>query len=491
VREASSAPGGRRIARNTALRLIAEVVSKVALLALFAVMARELGRARFGDFAVAVSLAILLMSIGGLGTDTLLTRRVARGPGQVATALGEALAVKLVVGVAGLVVMTAIAVFGEYPAVVRTALLLIAASSLVELLTASAYAVFQGLDDLAPEATGRILQSIVRAGLGVPVLLIGGGLAAVAVAYLVGSLVALIYSARLVASRISIRRLAPSAAGTWALARASLPIAIGGLFEVLAVSLNTVVLSAAKGSQAAGLFGAGTRLVDSTLFIGASFTAAMLPTLARAGQTGAPSLRQVYELACKVIVAVLMPISAAFVFFSEPLTELILGSSFSSSSSVVQLVGATPLLTGIGYLSVDALIAQNRQSTIPWITASAAAVDVILLIVLVPSHAVDGAAVATLASAATYAALSAALVTRLAGGASLRRIALVPVIGALVVATIAMVGLDGLLGFAIAMVAYALMLPALERALNPADFRWAREALRARGAALVDQSSRA
>src|SRR5918998_6956714 len=68
----------RRIARNAAVRAGGEAVGKIASLAFFVVMARELGRAGFGDFVFAFSLGTVLMLASGLGTEDLIAREVAR-----------------------------------------------------------------------------------------------------------------------------------------------------------------------------------------------------------------------------------------------------------------------------------------------------------------------------------------------------------------------------------------------------------------------------
>ena len=82
-----SAP--RRVARNAAVRMGGEIVAKLASLAFFVVMARELGARGFGEFQFALALTGALIYLAGFGTDQLLAREVARERGLAGPAAGR------------------------------------------------------------------------------------------------------------------------------------------------------------------------------------------------------------------------------------------------------------------------------------------------------------------------------------------------------------------------------------------------------------------
>ena len=70
--------GARRILANTAYRLLADVGSKLASIAFYVVMARELGAKEFGVFTFGLAFVILTTTLGNFGQDSVLTREVAR-----------------------------------------------------------------------------------------------------------------------------------------------------------------------------------------------------------------------------------------------------------------------------------------------------------------------------------------------------------------------------------------------------------------------------
>ena len=72
------ASASRRIASGTLARLAGEAVGKVASLAFFVVIARELGKEHFGDFIFAMSLSTVFLFVAGLGLQELIGREIAK-----------------------------------------------------------------------------------------------------------------------------------------------------------------------------------------------------------------------------------------------------------------------------------------------------------------------------------------------------------------------------------------------------------------------------
>ena len=466
---------GRRVVRNTQVTVVAEMAGKVSTLVLFAVMARELGSTGFGDFVFAVSIAFLLSAPGGLGTDDVVAREIARDPTRLSSVLWNSIAIKSAVGGVTALAAAAMSAADILVPSVAAVLPLVALAAVAELLAATAYSVFQGLNDLAPEAAGRTLQSLVRCVAGIAVLLLGGGLQALALTYVAGSAVALVYIGRLLVVRCSPRRATVTPASAWRLASAGLPIAVAGIFDLVSLNAVTVLVGAFEGSAAAGLFGAGQRLVASTLFVATALTTAILPVLAGLRRT---RTLDIYEAAVKAVVVGLLPLTALFVLFAEPMMRLLYGESFTAGAPVVRLLAAVVLLHAISELSATSLIARGRQPLLPWIAGIAMLTSIGFAIWMIPARAEQGGAIAALAGAAAYAALAAGATARAVGRPSVRRIAIAPTGGIVAMLLTTFFALPTLPALLLALVAYCLATIAIEMALYPADVRWIRQAFR-------------
>ena len=457
------------MARNTGLRIAAELVGKLAGILLFAVMARELGLQGFGDFVFVATLGLLVTMLGGLGSDDILPRAVATGEADVERVTWDALGLKAVCGLVLLAAALSISLAGGYETEVIVTLVLVGVASLIDLFTATFSAVFQGLSDLAPEATARTLQLSLRAVAGVGVLLEGGGIVALGGVYLATSLVGFTYLAWLMRARTGISLRLPDGAGARALAAASIPIGVTLAINAAVLGLDTVILSVQKGNDAVGLFGAGQRLVESTAFLGAAFVAAVVPVLAKAARSGSRGLAATYEDGCKVITSVLLPVSLAFVLFSGWLTRLVFGDSFSPAAAAVRILAPTVVLVAISTLSLYALISAHKQRLVPWIAAVTLLQNLALVFLLVPSHSFRGAAVALLAADITYALALVALVVRETGPLSPTRVLAGPLTGCCAMAVAAALLGVGAAGFAVAAVAYPLVWLAFESRRYPSD----------------------
>jgi O-antigen/teichoic acid export membrane protein len=372
-----------RIARNTAVQVAGEIISRAALLGLYVVMAREFGTSGFGEFTFALSLSLVLVFSGGLGIDEILARAVARRPDDIDRLFWNALTVKLLLGGAAVVVATVVAILGDFSSSLRLAIVILALAALVEILTQTIYAAFQGLGDLLPEAMGLMIQRVCRAAAGLVVVIAGLGVDAVALVYLGGALASLVYVSATLARRAG-PQLSLSLETSRALVLTALPIGFSLIFEVIHWRVDAVILAALKDDTAVGLYGAAARLIETPLFLSAAFVAALVPVLSRLTPTTNPPAVQVYEAGLKILTAGLTPVAACFVVFAEPLMRLFYGGQFTEAASATRLLGGTILLLGLAQLSLNVLISQDRQRIIPWIAAAVSVENIGLNFLLIP-----------------------------------------------------------------------------------------------------------
>src|SRR5205085_5600204 len=166
----SAGPGetigaARRVARNTAVQLGGDALSKLGSLAFYAVMARTLGERGFGDFTFAASISIFI-EVAGLGTDLIVTRDVARERHRARELFWSVNAIKLALGSVGIAVAIGVATAGGYPAQVIAAVLILAVAKLAEVLAKTFHSVFRGIEDTAPIALGLMTQRFTTAVIG-------------------------------------------------------------------------------------------------------------------------------------------------------------------------------------------------------------------------------------------------------------------------------------------------------------------------------------
>lgn len=394
-----SAP--RRIARNATVRVVGEIVAKVASLAFFVTMARELGTSGFGEFMFALALTGALCFVAGFGTDDLVAREVARSHGRAGRMLSDAAGVKVVGGLLALLVAVAVVNVGDYSSQARAAVYVVGIGSALEVLSKSWFSVFQAFERLDLISAAVVLQRGLTAAAGITVLLAGGGVVAAAACY-AGGAVVVVLAAEWWVRRLGVRRAPLDRSGWLPLVRRGIPIGMIGLLLTLLLRVDVTMLSFLSDAATVGEYSAAYRLVEATQFLGWAFAGAMLPWLAR----GSVELGRGYGIALKALNGLLAPIGLAFVLFAAPLIDLLYGPEFAAAVVPLRLLGPLALLFGINAFASTLLIARDRPGAYTRVVAPMVIVNIGLNAALIPSRGADGAAFAATFTSALLAGLA-------------------------------------------------------------------------------------
>jgi O-antigen/teichoic acid export membrane protein len=460
------------IARNAAVGIAAEVISKVASVVLYAVMARELGQDGFGEFTFAISLCILLMVLSGPGTNDILIREIARDRSTLRSLFWNAIGLKSALGLAAVVVTYLIVLLGDYPAELHVAVLLLGASQLMETVSKTLQSCFIAYDDLRPVAKALLLQRTSTTVLGIASLAMGGRLVAISAVFLIGAVLATVYLFR---QLISLRGWVPvtlSLPAARKLYVVAFPLGLSAVFTTLLFRVDAVILAWFKPDAIVGLYGAAYRVLEGTLFLSWTFVSALMPTLSRGGEGHAAA----YQGGSKVLLAVLAPVGLTFALFAEPIMRYVYGPGYTEGATALRLLGGTAMLFGISHLAQTTLVTQDRQKVIPWLTGAFAIENIALNLALIPSLSLEGAALATTITEVTRCTTLFVLARRGAGGhISPVRIAVGPVGAGLVMVGIWALNAPGLVALLVAPLAYAGTLYLIESRLYPADLELLKE----------------
>lgn len=465
VPEASS----QIVARNTGVQIVAEVLSRVCSLALYVVMARQLGTAGFGEFTVAFSLATLLIVLAGPGVEGLIIREVARDRRRVHALFWNSIGLEAALGIVTVGIATAVAFIGDYATAVRIAVPILGASALIEVFSKGIYATFLAYDDMRPGAASLLLQRFITAVAGIAVLLAGGGIVLVAVVFLAGAIVANAYAFRALVRRMVTPRFDVTPGGIRRVFVQSFAIGLGAVFNAVLFRVDTIILSFYKSESVVGLYGAAYRVLDSTLFITYSFVAALLPSLARQTRTSTPSIGATYETGLKVLTVALFPLGTGFALFAPAIIDVTYGDAFAGAVPALRWLGGTIAIYGFSYLGSVLLVAQDRQRIVPWVSGAAAVENIVLNVILIPTYSLVGSAAATTITEVSRAVVLGGFALTTVGRISYSRVVVGPLLacGAMAIAW-ALLG-EALWVAGVAGAAYVAAVLAIERLLHPGD----------------------
>lgn len=471
----------RTVARNATLQGGADFVGKVLSLVLYAVLARQLGGRAFGEFTFAFSLTSLLVTLAAGGIDAVVVREVARDRAVLPRLFWNAVAMRAALGGIAVLATVVIAYVAEFDVRVQLAAGLLGLTMLFEAMAKLLGAVFLALDDMRPVARTLVVQRAQTAMVGVGALVLGAGIVVVAAIFALSAAVAMASLAVTLHRRVGLPPRVASRRGVRELIVLSLPLGVSSIFTTVLFRVDTIILSAIASVTAVGLYGAAYRLLDATLFISWAVTAALSPTLARAGRTTSPSAGEAYAAGLKALFVLLLPLGTALALFGGYVVTAVFGDDFAGATTSARWLAVTVALYGVSYVGTTVAYTQGTPRVVPWVTGVAAFANISLNFLLIPRYSLVGAAVATSVAEVGRGIALTVIGIRLTGALPWARIVLGPLCGALAMVVPRLVLGEGVAALVLAPPCYLGVLFLLEQGLFPADIAMARGALRRRG----------
>jgi O-antigen/teichoic acid export membrane protein len=406
---ADAAAANESIRRNATFAFLTQIATSVFTAALTVFLVRALEPTGYGLFALALAISGLVAIVAELGITQSVSRFVAesRSRRSVATrVVADGLALKIVVAAAASIALFAAAgwiaeAYGEprltWP--LRGMALALFGQSVMHLVRG----IFIALARNAVNFRLVVAESAVETGASVALVLLGGGAAGAAfgraVGYFVGAVLGVaVLAAVLGRGALAFRSFRWERARRMARYAGALAI-VDGAFVVFG-QVDALVVGAFRDTTAVGVYTAPLRFVVFLQYPGLAVANAVAPRLARSG-TEEPAVAAFVRALRYLIVfqAILIP---PLLVWAEPITDVLLGSGYEDSASVLRALTPFVFLSGIAPLvSLTANYLGEARRRIP-IALATLAIDLVLALTLVPTIGIVGAAIATDVAYALY-----------------------------------------------------------------------------------------
>ncbi len=383
----------RRQARLVAYRAVSDLAGKGAFFLVTLLAARRLSQESFGVFSLGTTIGWMTAVAADFGIQLHVARAVAQRPWSARPLLAAWLRVRVwTAGIAVVAVTVGLVAMQARPAFAAATVLLTltyAISGLVEFL----HYFYRGLGRTDIESTIVLWQRAALLILAGAVLLWRPGVAGLALAMLVPSAGALLFSLR-VALRMAGEMSASTpwrALATHAEARRDVfPIGAGIVLSALYFRIDVFLIDAWKGTAAVGLYNAIYRLVEALRLFPAAVLAVVLPTLFSA-TTHRPLTR----------IAALLTAGAAGVtvvawVLAGWLVPFLYGEPYAAAVRAFQILMLSFPLMALNYALTHQLIGWHGHRAYAVLCAVALLVNVVMNAQLIPSSGIVGAAWTTL-----------------------------------------------------------------------------------------------
>ncbi len=385
VDHADRARGGapRAVGANLLALGTSQGVTWLVTLAWTVVVPRRLGPEQMGLLTAALAATSIVGVVLGLPTRDFLTRQIVAAPQGTSSLLATALWLRLLTAPVVMALSLAYGVFGQLGDGATAVVLLSGGATVCLLVAEPALALFQATERMHYLARFEVLSKALQGLGGIAIVLCGAGVVALTGLNLAVAGGLALLALRWLSRQVRVdRRTTRSAA--WGVTRASAPYWSFGVFYVLYLWIDSVLLSLLAPVEVVGWYGVATKLFTTLMFIPVIFSTAFLPRLVGAAGRGIDALHEAARTPLEIVVVLSLPICVGTAMSAGDVVPLLYGEAYRPAVPVLVLLSLCFPLMYVNIMMYQVLIAEGRPG--PWVRlmALATVVNPALNIALVP-----------------------------------------------------------------------------------------------------------
>ena len=398
IRSLKNHTGFIRYLRNTSWMMGEQFLRIISGLFVGVWVARYLGPEQFGLFSYVLAFTAIFGTIAKLGLDSIIIRELVKHPEKRDIYLGTAFWLKILGAFIVMSIIVVIVPFTNNDTSTNTFIFIIATGM-----------IFQSL-----EVVEFYFQSQVRAKIVSICRVIQLSLSSLMKIYLVLVEAELIYFVLIVVFEAFVLAVSYCIAYKISKNRAffkyfdlsiakqllntSWPLIFSAIFVIIYMRIDQIMIKEMLGEYEVGIYSAAIKLGEAFYFIPMFITLSLLPAIVKAQQQSEElykqRLQRLYTLMFWLAFAVALPMS----FLSDRLVDLLFSARYLEAGQILKVHAWASIFVFWGVASQRWLLVENLNKLALIITASGAALNLLLNYKLIPVYGVMGAAYATLIS---------------------------------------------------------------------------------------------
>jgi O-antigen/teichoic acid export membrane protein len=375
--------GSARLGRNLAALAGGQLITWSMTLLWTLVVPRALGPSGMGVIVTSMSVTGVFGIVLGLGTRNYLVRELVVRPAGAARLIGAALVLRTLfipVFAVSIVIYARVASNGYE---MRVALYLAAAATIMTLLADPMQACFQAIERMEYLALSDVINKSSQGLLGVALALIGLRSTGIVAAWTVTAGLVLVLNAVWLRRRVPVE-LRTTRRELLAITRESIAYWAFGVFMMLYLWIDTVMLSLLTRSEVVGWYGVPTRLFQTLMFLPSLVSTAWLPRLVTAHEQRDGSLQREARKPLELLLVASIPLCAATAAAASPMLHLLYGSAYDESVPVLVTLALCVPPMYVNIMLNQVLVAAKRQTAWTWVLAGATVVNPLINLALIP-----------------------------------------------------------------------------------------------------------
>lgn len=376
-------PAGRNIVGNILALSFARPLTWLSTIGLTILLPKYLGDVNLGKMNLAFSFADWCGLLASFGIATYLAKEVAQrrdeAPNIVLNAVTLRIALAVGIGLLAAVIATVL----DFDTTTRYLVYLLTTHMLLTVFLGVLIGALQGIQQLRVVALVDAVTKVVQTGLIAAVLLRGHGPVAVALAYVIGDLLAVGWMLHAVRRRIGF--LGPVTMHMWrTILRGGLPFLVWETALLTYARVDVLILAGFAEDAVLGWYGAAYRIISIPLFVPAVLLTVMFPALAAtAGHRD--RFNNMARRAVVLVTLATVPMAFGLMALAGNLIDLFrYPDEFTNSITPTVLLSASLPFVGINMMIGSMLSAIDRQRHWAIAGVGAAGLNVVLNFIAIP-----------------------------------------------------------------------------------------------------------
>jgi len=395
-----------KVARNSIAPIILNLFNRSIDFVFAIVMLRLLDQESVGIFYFAIIIFVWFDIFTNFGLDLFLMREVSREKARSGYFFFNTSVLRLLLSLVGVPLLLGFVFIWqngvEEPLTDAglIALLVLYVGLFPASLSKGMTALFYAFEQAEKPAAIATITTINKAVLGVIVLLLGWGiigLAAVSIVNNIITLLVLLISGHKLIGRITIWR--PDFSLLRSMVDESWPLMLNHFLATIFFQIDIVILQALRGAMIVAQYSVSYRWLLAINIIPAFFTQALFPMMSRQAHENKEALWRSYRFGIKLMIALALPVAAAFTVLANLLTLILAGPTYLPNGAIALTIMIWSIPIGwMNSLTQYALVALDLQR---WITRAffvAVAFNILTNLVFIPQFGFRAAAVTTIFS---------------------------------------------------------------------------------------------
>jgi O-antigen/teichoic acid export membrane protein len=331
---------------------------------------------------MATSVTGVLGVILGLGTRNYLVREIVILPTDAPSLIGTAIVLRLLLLPVFAASVIAYAHFAHLGPDAASILYLMAGACFLGLVIEPIQAGFQAVEQMEYLAYYSVANSTIGTTLSIGLAVLGLRALGLTASTLAVAVVMVLLSAHWarpslpIVLRTNMRRLRH-------LVRESLAYWVFGVFFMVYLWIDSVMLSLMAPSAVVGWYGVATKIFTTLMFLPTILATAWLPRLVSAFGEGMAQLRVVARVPVSMVVILSLPLCVAAAMTANPVIHLLYGPSYRPAQPVMAILALCLPPMYLNIMLNQVLVAEKRQAVWSWVMAMATIVNPILNLFLI------------------------------------------------------------------------------------------------------------